>query len=261
MIATAIPQPNSVTAIAQRINTGRITWSRPTGMLVIRLVLFAALQALIAGIYALQGTPNAWDASVPWWTVCATLTNIVCIFLLIALTRREGIRVCDLYRFERGTVKRDLLISLGLVLISAPLATLPSLGLGSLLFGDMAKTSAIMFRPLPQWVALLNLIAFPLSIAFSELPTYYGYVRPRLEALSGNAWLAVGLAVFFHAAQHCALPLVFDARFIVWRLGMFLLFAALLGITLRWRPSLFPYMMVVHGLLDLQVSVMMLMVS
>ena len=39
------------------------------------------------------------------------------------------------------------------------------------------------------------------------------------------------------------------------------LFAVLLGVVLRWRPSLFPYMMVVHSLMDLQVSMMVLMMS
>ena len=68
----------------------------------------------------------------------------------------------------------------------------------------------------------------------------------------------VRLAFVFHALQHCALPLVFDGRFLLWRFGMFLPFAALTAILLRWRPSLFPYTMVIHGLLDLQVGMMVL---
>jgi hypothetical protein len=36
------------------------------------------------------------------------------------------------------------------------------------------------------------------------------------------------------------------------------LFALFLAILLRWRPRLLPYLMVVHGLLDLQTVIMFL---
>lgn len=62
---------------------------------------------------------------------------------------------------------------------------------------------------------------------------------------------AVLLPVFFLAAQHATLPLIFDWRFIVWRVGMFLPFALLLGIALHRRPSLLPWLMAGHFFIDL----------
>jgi hypothetical protein len=83
----------------------------------------------------------------------------------------------------------------------------------------------------------------------AEIPTYFGYVMPRLEKRVGSM-LAVSLSALALAAQHVTLPLVFDMRFVLWRLLMFLPFAFLLAIALRWRPRLLPFLVIFHGLID-----------
>jgi membrane protease YdiL (CAAX protease family) len=64
------------------------------------------------------------------------------------------------------------------------------------------------------------------------------------------AVLITGLMLAF---QHVTLPLVFDARFMLWRLLMFVPFGLLVAVMLRWRPQLLPYMVVVHMLMDVSV--------
>ena len=44
-----------------------------------------------------------------------------------------------------------------------------------------------------------------------------GYALPRLEALTGRRWLPLLLVAFWLAFQHSTLPLMFDARFILYR--------------------------------------------
>jgi hypothetical protein len=261
MSVMTLPQPNSTAAIRERMASQRLSPTWPLLIMLSRLILFALFQALIAGVFALQNHAAPWDASTGWWLVSATLTNGVSIALLAALTRREGLRLRELYNATRATWKRDLLISLALLVLCAPVMLIPNILVGNLLFGDVTKTMGLMFRPLPSVVILVIAVLFPLTIAFAELPTYFGYVRPRLEAWLSQApgqraWLSVALPIFFLAAQHCALPLIFDVRFILWRLLMFLPFAALVGLALRWRPSLLPYMMAIHALLDLQTVLM-----
>ena len=250
--------PNSRAAIQQRVAAGHITWTRPLAMLVSRTALFVLFQAAIGGIYALQGTPTPWDASAAWWPVTVTLANLTCIALLAWLARREGMRWWDLYRVERHRVGRELLILLGLSVIIAPAVQIPNIAVATWLFGDAQRAFDLFFRPLPLWAAYICLVLFPLTHVFAELPTYYGYTMPRLAALSGRRWVAIALAAFWHAAQHCALPLLFDWRFILWRLLMFLPLAFLMALILSWRPRLLPYMMVVHGLLDFPLVLMLL---
>jgi hypothetical protein len=87
-----------------------------------------------------------------------------------------------------------------------------------------------------------------------ELPTYFIYIMPRLEAITRKKWLAIAVASFFLAFQHIAVPLIFNYRFILWRLIMFLPFAFLMGIIIHWRPRLIPYLMIGHVLIDLSTA-------
>ena len=79
---------------------------------------------------------------------------------------------------------------------------------------------------------------------------------PRLEAQTGRTWLAVLVPSLFLAIQHCTLPLLMDGRFITWRLLMYLPFALFVGLLLHWRPQLLPYLVVVHGLMDMAAALM-----
>jgi hypothetical protein len=81
---------------------------------------------------------------------------------------------------------------------------------------------------------------------------------PRLEEQLGNNWLAWALASFFLAFQHVTLPLILDWRFIIWRMGMFIPFAFFIGLCLKLRPQLFPYLMIGHALIDLMTVMILL---
>jgi hypothetical protein len=230
-------------------------------MLLARTALFALYQTLIALVFWIAGDPEPWARSIAWWPLAAIFANIDTFALLWLAARDEGIRVCRLYGFDRTSVGRDLLWLLGAVAVSAPLAYFPNVYLAELLFDDPATPATIMFQTLPPWMLWTALLLFPLTIALTELPAYYGYAMPRIRIQVGRVWwvpLLVGVA---HALQHVTLPLVFDPAFILWRFGMFLPFAVFLGYIIDRRPSLLPYLMVVHGLLDLQLPIMLFMVA
>ena len=79
------------------------------------------------------------------------------------------------------------------------------------------RASALVLQRPSGWVARL-------AAAASELARREG--REALAAQKwGRGWIGVALPILFLAAQHCALPLVFSGRFLLWRLGMFLPFA------------------------------------
>jgi hypothetical protein len=227
-------------------------------MLFSRLALFAFWQAILALIFALLGSVSPWDASIAWWPVTSILSNFVSLLLLIGLARQEGMNYFGYLSFERRALWRDLLVSLGIFVISAPLAYFPNVALAQALFGNPQQASDLMFHPLPLWAAYLSLVLFPISIALAELPTYFGYAMPRLAILTGRGWAAVSMAAIFLSVQHATLPLIFDWRFILWRAVMFLPFAFLVAIALYWRPRLLVFLMIGHGLLDLQVGLIIL---
>ena len=219
------------------------------GMLFSRSALFFFFQVLIALLLAALGLPNAWHEAPRWWPFAAAFTNLVSIFLLVRLFRAEGRRYWDLLRFSRQTLGEDLLWLLGALVIGLPVAAAPMTPLAAALFGDANIPVQMMFRPMPAW-ALAAAILFPLTIGFAELPTYFGYVMPRLTTLLKNGWAAWLLAALLLGLQHCFLPFIADGRFLLWRAGMYLPFALFVGLVLKLRPRMMPYMAIIHALMD-----------
>jgi len=242
--------PNSQLAISARVSTGSIQQRYVWGMLFSRTVLFAFWQLLFALGFSLVGSGRPWEASVSWWLLSASLGNITNIALLTWLARREGLRLNQFFNFERRSWKWDVPLVLAATVAAAPLGYYPNPLLARALFGNPSAVMAMMFRPLPEWAILVVAVIFPITIALSELPNYYGYVMPRLKTMSESGWRTVILVAVVHAFQHVMLPLQFDARFLLWRFGMFLPFALFVACLINWRPSVLPYLMIVQGLLD-----------
>lgn len=254
MQTTTTQQPNSI-SVSHSISA----ISHPWLMLISRSVLFILFQALIALVLAASGTASAWDESARWWPFMASLANVVSVFLLVRLLKAEGKHYLDIIRFSGATLKTDLRWFFGFSLIGLPIAAAPMNALGAAIFGDRMAPIYMMFLPLPAWALVLSLL-FPLTIAFAELPTYFAYVMPRLEAQLKNGWVAWLIASFFLGAQHMLLPLILDGRFMLWRLLMYMPFALFAGLLLKIRPTLLPYYMIVHALVDLSAVAAYLMI-
>jgi hypothetical protein len=221
-------------------------------MLFARLVLFAGWQGAFVVGFAVSGSTQPLNDSAAWWLMTATLANLTNVGLLWWLVHREGRTLRSLFNFDSSTWRRDLVWVGGSLLVLVPLAIFPGPLLGTALFGNASVGTSMLFQPLPGWALIFVGVVFPLTIAFSELPTYYGYVMPGLKKMTGLVWPIVILVGTAHALQHVALPLLLDPRFMAWRFGMFLPFALVIAWLMSRRPSLLPYLMAVHFLLDAQ---------
>jgi len=191
----------------------------------------------------------------------ANITNVMSILFLIRLFKSEGSKYFELFHFNKTTWKKDLLHFLTLTLMLIPLALAPGFILSKWFWNDVTIPVRILFQPIYNPVIYLLLVTFPLTMVFAELATYFGYIMPRLENEMKQKWLAVLFPVIFLSIQHCCLPLVFDGRFILYRGLMYFPLALLIGIVLQKRPSLFPYFAILHGLMDMQAVVMLLLES
>lgn len=221
----------------------------PWLMLLSRSLLFLFFQALMALVIAAAGNQSAWGESVRWWTLWFSFANIASLYLLVRLYKAEGKKFWEILRFSSKTWKTDLPWLLGFTIIGLPIAAAPREPLATLIFGDPLVATKMLFQPLPAWAFVLS-FAFPLTIWFSELPTYFSFCMPRLEGQLKNGWLAWFLASLALAAQHIFLPFIPNGGYLLWRFGMFLPFALVSGLALKFRPSLLPYLLIGHGLLD-----------
>lgn len=235
--------------------------SWPWLMLFSRLSLFIGFQALFASGFWLAGSVGAWDASAAWWPFTVTLTNAVCLVALIGLFQAEGGNYWRIFQIRRETLKGDLLALLGTLVLLGPVSFLPNVLLATWLFGDSQIALGLLVRPLPMWAAYAGLVLFPVTQGLVELATYFLFVMPRLESQGMARWQAVGLTSLVLGLQHIGVPFVLDGRYLIWRGLMFIPFAFLAGIVLRWRPSLLPYMAVIHVLMDAAFAMMLLTVA
>jgi hypothetical protein len=223
-------------------------------MLFSRSVLFIIAQALIALFLALVGTNSPWKEAARWWIFLPIFANLASIALLTLAFRAEGKRYLDILRFSRETVKTDLFWFFGSQLIGIPIAAAPMSILGSAIFGDPMIPVNMMFRPVPIWALVVGLL-FPLTIGLAELPTYFGYVMPRLfgdqKSQPALGWIAWLIAALFLGIQHSFLPFIADWGFILWRALMYMPFALFAGLMIKLRPSLLPYFAIGHILIDI----------
>jgi len=233
----------------------------PWIMLFGRMGLFLGIQAVFALVFYLAGVQDAWDKSAAWWPMVVTLANLICVAGMIRFFRAEGNSYWGLFRIQRESIKSDLLALVASFVVIGPAGYFPNVILAGWLFGNSQTVMDLFMRPLPFWAVYAALVLFPVTQGMAELPTYFGYVMPRLQSQGLPRWLAVGLPALMLGLQHLAVPLVLDIRFIAWRGLMFIPFALVTGIILNWRPRLMPYMAFIHILMDLSLAMMLLSVG
>jgi hypothetical protein len=234
------------------------------GMLLIRTGLAVSLQCAVAIGFAIGGADDPWRSAADWWLAWFALASVLNLTLLQRLLAREGLRLRDLYRLrvrDRDALKHDLAWVAVALVVAGPLGFLPNLLIGGALWGSDPVGAELSFRPLPLAGAWAILLVFPVVHALAELPTYFGYVMPRLQALSGWKTRAVIVCGVVLSLQHVALPLLFDGRYLVWRALMFLPFALWFGFVINRRPTTLPYLVVAHFLLDFTLPLWVLLVS
>ena len=230
-------------------------------MLFSRVALFILFQLLLYAVFRIGKIPSPWGLSASFWPLNVAAANLVCVFLLHRLLKREGKSFRDFFEYRKGEFGKLFLTMSAVMLLSFPIVYLPIVVLGNVLFGNQTDAVNLLYRPLPVWAAWVQCIAFPLTMPLGELTVYYGYVMPRLEVITKKKWLSFALPALILSFQHVALPLLFDVRFMVWRLFMFLPFAVLLGLVVRWKPKLFPYILIGHFFIDLMTAVSILTIS
>jgi hypothetical protein len=208
--------PNARATLVARRAAGRLGWRGPLLMLFARPVLAVAAQGLVAEFYAARGSAAPWREAGAWLPLYGVLIDGGCLGLLWWLARREGITLGGLIGLDRGRLGRDLL--LGLFLIPPSLFLILGGNYAScwLVYGNFHLPEVL--GALPLWAALYAVLVFPLLWGVAEQTTYNGYTLPRLQVLTGRTWLAVAMVALIWSAQHAAMPLTFDPRFMLYRL-------------------------------------------
>lgn len=258
---TDIVLPNAPQSLVPLVESGRTPRRRVWGMLFLRSGLSFGLLLSLAAILAVRGSPSALRDSSAWWLWFITVTNIVCIVLLVKFGRLEGLHLRHLYFVERTTWRGDLAWTLAALVVTAFIVQPPGNVLAQALWGDPNSPNTMLFQPLPLWAIYPLFFLMPTLHALAELPKYWGYVAPRLRAMGWNRWLVIGVVGAVLSVQHMFFAFQWDWAYDVWLAVKFLPFAIWTGIVIDRRPTALPYLMAGHFLLDAALPYIVLTVS
>ena len=180
-------------------------------LLPIRSIMFT----LIFVIGSIIVNKNLSDIS-NWWSIVATIVNIITILLLVLITKKMNISYSKLINYEKGKtkIKQTVIITI-IVLVSA------SIGMnlaGFICYGVIPYYAPMMASPIPVILAIINFILLPLTVPFAEDGLYLGCGVNQIK----NKKLSIIIPASFYALQHSFIPVLLEPKYIIYRFLSFL---------------------------------------
>jgi len=180
-------------------------------LLPIRSIIFVLV--FIAGSHMVR---KEVDEISNWWTIVATIINILIIVMLILVAKKCGMTYGKLINYKKGATKISQVI---LVVIITFVGAMIGMSLaGYLCYGVIPYMAPMMVAPVPIPLAIINFLLLPVTTALAEDGLYLGIGVNYLK----NKWISILVPAFFYALQHCFIPTIFDTKFIIYRFISFL---------------------------------------
>ena len=218
-------------------------------LLPIRSIMFILIFTI--GSYI---TKNKLNDISNWWSIVATVSNIITIIILVFVARKMNISYKKLINYEKGKtkVKDVIIISLIVLLIGTSGMYLA----GYICYHKFPYAAPMMIEPIPLILAVINFIALPLTVSFAEDGLYLGCGVNSFK----NKYIAILVPAFFYALQHCFVPTLWDIRYIIYRFLSFMPLTIILCSYYYKKRNPLP-IMIGHTIIELASVIMILMTT
>ena len=151
-----------------------------------------------------------------WWSIVATIVNIITILILLFVCKKMNISYKKLINYEKGKTRARTVVFVTLVVL-----VFASLGMnlaGLICYKVIPYSAPMMAAPIPVILAIINFILLPLTVSFAEDGLYLGCGVNSFK----NKYLAILVPAFFYALQHSFIPTLWDIKYIIYRFISFL---------------------------------------
>lgn len=179
-----------------------------------------------------------------WWTIVATVVNILTIILLVVISKKKDSTYGELINYKKGTTKVKQIVIISIIILVVGTGGMYLAGF--LCYGVIPYASPMMIAPIAKILAIINFFLLPVTTAFAEDGLYLGCGVNVIE----NKWAGILVPAFFYALQHCFIPTLFDGRYILYRFLSFLPLTIILCWYYRKKRNPVP-IMVGHALIDM----------
>ena len=146
-----------------------------------------------------------------WWSVAATLVNIITIFLLIIVAEKNGKTFREFINYQKGKTKISQVIVVSVIILLVGMGGMYLAGY--LCYGKFPFLAPMMIAPVPAALAVINIPLLPITTAFAEEGLYLGCGVNQIK----NKTAAIMIPAFFFALQHSFIPTLFDIRYMIYR--------------------------------------------
>ena len=189
-----------------------------------------------------------------WWSIVATIINIFTIGLLLGIAKKDDKTYWELINYKKGQTKVKQV-----VFITVLVVVVGMLGMylaGFLCYGVIPYAAPMMIAPIPKALAIINALLLPITTAFAEDGLYLGLGVNGIK----NKYCAIIIPAFFFAFQHSFIPVLFDAKYIIYRFLSFLPLTIILCWYYYKKRNPVP-IMVGHAIIDLATVIQIIITS
>lgn len=218
-------------------------------LLPVRSLMFIAVYIIIS----LMSGKKLEDLS-QWWSVIASIINILFIGILLYVCKKQKITYGKLMEYEKGKCKWHVML---LIVVTMLVVGMGGMYLaGYICYGVFPYLAPMLIAPIPLILAIVNLFILPITTTLAEDGLYLGLGVNYIK----NRWIAIFVPAFFYAIQHSFIPLLLDGRYIMYRFLSFL--PLTLWICYWYYKNRNPLpIMIVHGIFNVATAVNILVTS
>ena len=189
-----------------------------------------------------------------WWTIVATIINIITFIIIVLLAKKCGMTYAELINYEKGKTKvsQVVIITILILVIGGSFMYLA----GFICYGVIPYKAPMLSGPIPKALAIINFLLLPVTTALAEDSLYLGCGVNNIK----NKAASILVPAFFFALQHCFIPTLFDARYIIYRFISFLPLTVLLSWYYQKKRNIVP-IMIGHAIIDVMTVALVLATS
>lgn len=93
-----------------------------------------------------------------WWSIVASIVNVITILLLILITKKSGSNYRELINYQKGKTTIRQIVKMTVVIL-----TVGMLGMylaGYVCYGVIPYAAPMMIAPIPLWAAIINIVVY-----------------------------------------------------------------------------------------------------
>lgn len=189
-----------------------------------------------------------------WWSIVATVVNIFTIGLLICVAKKNNQTYWELINYHKGQTKIKQVIGTTILVVVVGMVGMYLAGF--LCYGVIPYAAPMLIAPIPKVLAILNAVLLPITTACAEDGLYLGVGVNGIK----NKYCAIIIPAFFFALQHSFIPVLLDAKYVIYRFLSFLPLTIILCWYYYKKRNPLP-IMVGHAIIDFATVIQIIITS